>query len=307
MENNKKENSENKKIINLKKLRKNPWIISTIVLGIAIFILSLTSITGHGKVISSEQAGENLVLLAKEQIGDIKVLNVEKENGLYNIYYSSSQGNGSIYMTLDGKNLASLMAIDLPDSSENQQTETNTPKSNKPQVELFVMSYCPYGTQAEKGIIPVVELLKDKIDFRIRFVNYLMHGEKEGKENLREYCIQEIAPEKYLDYMTCFLEGDGVESNGYITNGNDINTCLNEAEINRWGEVAGRMAVQDEVYSIVAEVAAVNRKNLEVAFSGPKEWFHLERIAVDLAKQRFVFFKIFLIIENSLIALFFPT
>ena len=49
----------------------------------------------------------------------------------------------------------------------------------------------------------------------------------------------------------------------------------------------GRMAVQDEVYSIVAEVAAVNRKNLEVAFSGPKEWFHLERIAVDLAKQRF--------------------
>ena len=47
------------------------------------------------------------------------------------------------------------------------------------------------------------------------------------------------------------------------------------------------MAVQDDVYSIVAEVAAVNRKNLEVAFSGPKEWFHLERIAVDLVKQRF--------------------
>lgn len=49
----------------------------------------------------------------------------------------------------------------------------------------------------------------------------------------------------------------------------------------------GRAVVQDETFSIVAEVAAVNRKNLEVALSGPKEWFNLERIAVELAKQRF--------------------
>lgn len=49
----------------------------------------------------------------------------------------------------------------------------------------------------------------------------------------------------------------------------------------------GRKAVQDEIYSIVAEVAAVNRKNLEVALSAPKEWFNLDRIAVELAKKRF--------------------
>lgn len=49
----------------------------------------------------------------------------------------------------------------------------------------------------------------------------------------------------------------------------------------------GRKVVQDEVYSIVAEVAAVNRKNLEVALSAPKEWFNLDRIAVELAKKRF--------------------
>ena len=49
----------------------------------------------------------------------------------------------------------------------------------------------------------------------------------------------------------------------------------------------GRCVVQDETYSIVAEVAAVNRKNLEVALSGPKEWFNLERVAVELAKARF--------------------
>jgi len=49
----------------------------------------------------------------------------------------------------------------------------------------------------------------------------------------------------------------------------------------------GRSVVQDDNFSIVAEVAAVNRKNLEVALSGPKEWFNLERIAVELAKKRF--------------------
>jgi len=30
------------------------------------------------------------------------------------------------------------------------------PKTAKPKVELFVMSHCPYGTQAEKAMIPVV-------------------------------------------------------------------------------------------------------------------------------------------------------
>lgn len=49
----------------------------------------------------------------------------------------------------------------------------------------------------------------------------------------------------------------------------------------------GRCVVQDEAFSITVEVAAVNRKNLEVALSGPKEWFQLDRLAAELAKTRF--------------------
>ncbi len=45
------------------------------------------------------------------------------------------------------------------------------------------MSYCPYGTQAEKGILPVVALLGDKIDFKLRTVHYVLHGDKEDLEN----------------------------------------------------------------------------------------------------------------------------
>ena len=79
-------------------------------------------------------------------------------------------------------------------------------KSDKPKVELFVMSHCPFGTQAEKGIVPVIKLLKDKIDFKVKFVNYAMHGKQEIDENTLQYCIQKVEPKKYLDYLTCFLE-----------------------------------------------------------------------------------------------------
>lgn len=69
------------------------------------------------------------------------------------------------------------------------------------------MSYCPYGTQAEKGILPAVRALGDKVNFKIRFVDYAMHGEKEVKENLNQYCIQKEEPSKFQPYLACLLNG----------------------------------------------------------------------------------------------------
>jgi hypothetical protein len=92
-------------------------------------------------------------------------------------------------------------------------------KSDKPKVEVFVMSYCPYGTQIEKGIIPVVELLKDKIDFSLKFVYYAMHGQKEIDENTRQYCIEKEQSAKLIPYLTCFL------------NASDSAGCLKSASI----------------------------------------------------------------------------
>jgi len=78
-------------------------------------------------------------------------------------------------------------------------------KSDKPVVEAFVMSHCPFGTQIEKGLLPVAKLLGDKIDFNIKFVNYAMHGQKEIDEQLNQYCINQEYADKYLDYLECFL------------------------------------------------------------------------------------------------------
>ncbi len=78
-------------------------------------------------------------------------------------------------------------------------------KADKPIVELFVMSHCPYGTQMEKGILPVAQLLGDKIDFQLKFVNYAMHEQKEIDEQMNQYCIDKEYPDKLLDYLECFL------------------------------------------------------------------------------------------------------
>lgn len=84
-------------------------------------------------------------------------------------------------------------------------------KKDKPEVELFVMSHCPYGTQIEKGMIPVMEKLGEKADIKIKFCDYAMHGETEVWEQTRQYCIQKEQQEKYLLYLKCFLEAGDSE------------------------------------------------------------------------------------------------
>jgi FKBP-type peptidyl-prolyl cis-trans isomerase 2 len=78
-------------------------------------------------------------------------------------------------------------------------------KKDVPVVELFVMSHCPYGTQMEKGIIPVVTALNNTMNFSVKFCDYAMHGQKEIDEQMTQYCIQKNDKAQYLRYLTCFL------------------------------------------------------------------------------------------------------
>lgn len=101
-------------------------------------------------------------------------------------------------------------------------------KMEVPQVELFVMSHCPYGTQTEKGFIPVVELLGDKIDFEVKFVSYSMHGKKEIDEETLQYCVQKEQNDKFLSYLKCFLkEGNSTECVDEVgLNEGMLNACI---------------------------------------------------------------------------------
>ncbi len=141
-----------------------------------------------------------------------------------------------VYVTKDSRSIIFGQVLDLDEELTEPEPEpepdTELEKSDKPEVELFVMSYCPYGTQAEKGILPVVELLGDKIDFKIRFVYYAMHGEEEISEQTRQYCIQKEQESKFIDYLSCFLKEGDFE--GCLTENNidmeALNSCVADAD-----------------------------------------------------------------------------
>lgn len=94
----------------------------------------------------------------------------------------------------------------------NNNNAVATIKSDKPVVELFVMSYCPYGLQMEKAYLPAWELLKNKADISIKFVSYAMHGLKEIEENTRQYCIGQNSQDKLIAYLKCFTNKDDYKS-----------------------------------------------------------------------------------------------
>jgi glutaredoxin len=111
-------------------------------------------------------------------------------------------------------------------------------KSDKPNIKFFVMSFCPFGQQAENALRPVVELLGTTIDAEPHFVIYSgyadgseaycmnngtycsMHGINELKEDVRQLCIWKYEKEKWWKY------------NAYVNENctlNTITTCWEEA------------------------------------------------------------------------------
>jgi len=141
-----------------------------------------------------------------------------REGDLYKLEVNLGTQNVTSYTNLDGTLFFpvgySVNTTSQPTNTDNVDTQapvvTETPKTAKPTVELFVMSYCPYGIQAEKGMVPTIEALGDSVDFKLRFVYYAMHGKKEVDENIVQYCIQKEEPAKLLPYLTCFNQaGDG--------------------------------------------------------------------------------------------------
>ena len=216
--------------INLKKLKKkikkNPWIVSTVLLSIISIILIYSIFSGGmTKSISSNVASTKFLDFASAYGANAEIVEVVDMGDFFEIIYSIDGQEGPFYLTKEGNYFMQTSPIPLtiidesPDSSaQTQQAPQEITKSDKPVVELFVMTHCPYGTQAEKGILPVFELLGDKIDGSIKFVHYFMHEPEEAETPL-QICIREEQPSKYIDYLTCFLE-DG-----------DSDKCLKEAKI----------------------------------------------------------------------------
>jgi protein-disulfide isomerase len=210
------------------KIKVSPWAISTLILlAILAILLAYPQITGRavsnngngatGTKMSADEAANKSIDYINQYIlagqGTATFISVKEDNGLYNLKFSIAGRQYDSYVTTDGK-LLFPSAIDIskaPETTETTQETTEAPKSDKPEVHAFVMSYCPYGLQFMKAYIPVIELLGNKANLEVNFVHYAMHGEKELTENTRMYCIQKEQKDKFTDYLRCFVESDDYE------------------------------------------------------------------------------------------------
>lgn len=112
-----------------------------------------------------------------------------------------------------------------------------------PTMQIFIMSYCPYGIQMLKGLLPVWKEFDDVANIELRFVGYTMHGQKEEEENYRMICIREEQYSKLIEYSECFALKD------------DPETCMREAAVDK-GKVEDCMA--NRAVSYFAEDQALN-------------------------------------------------
>jgi len=187
----------------------------------------------------SEELSASLIS-ATEKEGVIE-MNLSIANTEY-ISYVTKTGN---LFFIEGIDLNQDIFIVTDEIQQTQQTQQELVRSEKPEVQLFIMSYCPYGLQSQKVFLPVYELLGDKVDMDIRFVDYIMHEKGEIDENLRQYCIQKEEKEKFNDYLSCFVEEGSYDEENF-------EICLGKANINQ-GKMNACVAETDQKYNIYSQ------------------------------------------------------
>jgi len=98
-----------------------------------------------------------------------------------------------------------------PPSGGNQSVVNKTVKANVT-IELFVMSQCPYGVQAEGLVKNVIDTFGGEVNLSLHFIANegangsftSLHGQNEVDEDLRQVCIIKYYPQNTLiNYLSC--------------------------------------------------------------------------------------------------------
>ena len=139
-------------------------------------------------------------------------------------------------------------------------------KKETPEVKFFLMSFCPFGNQAEAGLKPVAELLGDKVDWQ---PVYIVSDAKQSCENRcagsiydEDRCQQLVDGGQIPDMDTCkkYFPYD------------DVDTCLKEkCEGLKEGEFTSLHGEQ-ELNQDVREICAWNLGDQD------KWWDFVERV-----------------------------
>jgi len=242
---------------------------SAIIIGGAVIYINPSFLKmGTVAVLTPQKAGEKAIKYINEGLlkgaATASLMNTSEEDGVYKLHFKIAEKEYDSYVTKDGK----VFFVEGLKTEGAQSSPTPSPtavdnqiqKLDNPDVKLFVMSYCPYGLQAEKAFLPVYDLLKSKATMGIYFVSYVMHGQKELDENLKQYCIQTEEPNKFASYLNCFVK------NG------DSEKCSTEAKI-------------DSAKISACSLATDKQYNLSKNFSDKSTWLGGQYPPFDIQKD----------------------
>ncbi|MFA6531130.1 MAG: hypothetical protein WCT31_05330, partial [Candidatus Micrarchaeia archaeon] len=183
---------------------------------------------------------EDNYFVSTGQTATITYVNATHESGFITITYSAEGQEVPITISDDYKYIFGSSPMDLElikqqmaaaKTQAGSQTTTTTPaeKVDKPTAQGFIMAYCPYGLQFLKAYVPVMELLGDKADISVNFVQYAMHGKKELDGNNYIYCVQKNNKPLLTNYLRCAVEnGDysGCVASTIGLNSSTIDACV---------------------------------------------------------------------------------
>ena len=171
------------------------------------------------------------------------------------IYKITLNVGGTEYTSFTSKDGKFLFPEGYTMEEEIQQSEpVEVTKSDKPEVDLFVMSFCPYGNLAENTMFPVYNLLKDKVVWNIHYIVTAsgdaitsLHGQTEVDQNEREMCVLENSgTDKWFEFTTyvnenCGSDGSCWEAAASVAgiSKQEISSCVASSGLNTMKEEAG--------------------------------------------------------------------
>jgi hypothetical protein len=195
-------------------------LIAGIVIVLVVLLAAGMMQTGQGTVVPPADCGAKAIAYINNNLvtqgTSMELVSITESRGLYELK-GRYQSQDLVLYTSKDCTLLFTNTLNMSTGSGVQQTPqaTQVPvKTARPAVDLYVMSFCPYGTQAETVMSPVVDLLKSRADIRIRYITTVtgttadsvdsLHGMPEAKEDLQQVCINKYYPDKFWAYLEAF-------------------------------------------------------------------------------------------------------
>ena len=233
-------------ISKIKKLERNTILTCVAVIAIIVVAGLIFAKTNQGFSFPSLLGGKSNDQIGKDVVGYINdnglspnapasFVSASEASGLVKIKIKIGTNSFDSYATKDGKLLfpqAFDMSVKKATAAANPSANNaNTPapnntavqKTDKPALEAYVVSSCPFGLQMQRAMAEAVKNVPSLASYlKVRYIGSVtgskissMHGQEEGDENLRQICIRDEQPTKYWKYVSCYMQ----KSAGTMANG----------------------------------------------------------------------------------------